>query len=113
VAVVHDLRCRTCNRVTENVTVDPNDFPRCTCGGEQTWIPSKAPRTDVYGRDIWSWALGDTVRSGRERDARMRAKGFEPSGDKVNGARDEGHLNLGKTTSFAGQSVRRTLTRER
>jgi hypothetical protein len=112
VAVVHDIRCVRCDAVRRDVPIVKQRYPRCECGGRMDWIPF-VPKTDVKGGPTWSWACGDYVTSSRERDARMRAKGFEPSGDKVGGARDEGHLNLGKTTSFAGQSVRRTLTRER
>lgn len=110
-AVLHDIRCDACERTESNVAISNGIFPDC-CGQPMRWVPF-VPKTDVMGGPTWSWACGDYVTSSRERDARMKRAGFEPSGDKVNGARDEGHLNLGKTTSFPGQSVRRTLTRER
>jgi hypothetical protein len=111
VPAIHDLYCKTCGKERTDVPVIGGKFPRC-CGAPMRWRPC-AVKTDVKGAATWSWACGDYVSSSRERDKRMAAKGFEPSGDKVSGARDEDHLNLGKTTSFAGQSVRRTLTRER
>lgn len=107
--VLHDIKCRVCKYKARNQVVTPGAFPPCPrCGGDTTWTPFK-PKTDVYGAPTWSWACGKYVGSSHERDEIMRKAGFEPSGDKVGGMRDEGHLNLGATRSYPGQRVRRTL----
>lgn len=111
--IVHDLRCPSCESEIRNARVTPMNYPRCPlCNTQMVWKPSGF-RTDVYGSPRYSDAAGCEVRSSRDRDRLMREAGFEPSGDKVGGARNEEHLHLGKTFSYSGQGVRRTLSRDR
>lgn len=111
--ILHDLRCPACESEERNVRVTPGNYPRCQgCGEQMRWKPSSF-RTDVYGSPRYSEAAGCEVRSSRDRDRIMREAGFLPCGDKVGGARNEEHLGLGKSFSYAGQGVRKTLSRER
>lgn len=108
--IVHDLYCRTCGREEENAGIRNGIFPSC-CGATMRWRPFPI-RTDVLPCPAYSEATGTIVGSTRERDKMMRAAGFEPCGDRVGGARNESHLNLGKITSYPGQ-VRRPSPIER
>lgn len=109
--IYHDLYCKRCGREESDVRIVGGVFPEC-CGERMRWRPFH-PKTDVYGRPVWSVAAGCYVTSSRERDKIMREAGFEPRGDKVHGGRNESHRNLGKSFSYSGQTVRKTLVPER
>jgi len=108
-----DTYCRDCGTETYDVHLAQCDAATdpCACGGETRvlWSRGIAPQTDVFGREKWSIAAGCYVRSQREQDRIMREAGFEPSGDKVHGARNSDHQNLGKSFSYHGQTKRRVL----
>lgn len=71
-----------------------------------TWIP-RGFRTDVFGSPKMDEINGTgEYSSNRELERRMARDGWEPAGDKVGGARNESHLNLGKKFSFSGQRNR-------
>ena len=110
---IHDLRCRSCEVVRENVWVRGTDYPACpSCGGEMTWIPFVFA-TDCYGStktsDILYEDIGRpaTYSSRRELERKMKAINFDPCGDKVGGARNEDSY---KATSFSigGKTSRAT-----
>jgi hypothetical protein len=111
VAILHDLRCDDCGREEENAEIRNGIFPLC-CAQPMRWKPF-VPRTDVLGVPTFSVAAGKEVSSTRDRDRKMRERGFIPCGDPVGGARNESHLNLGRASAYPGQRVRRTQNRER
>ena len=105
--IIHDLRCPNCDDIVLSHYMEPDQFPPCQgCGATMTWIPTKV------STDIWGAPRQDTINdtgestSRRELEKKMKAKGFEPAGDKVGGARNESHLNLGKHYSYAKQTKR-------
>ena len=108
-AVLHDVWCRRCGGVEEQM-VDTKNVPRCHCGGKRQVVYLQAPYTDVYGSEQWDAKNEIAFTSERDRERKMKelGPGFErsPSADKHHGARNEEHLNLGKHFSYPGQ-VRR------
>ena len=104
----HDFYCPRCDSEQYDVYVTDamvcaRLFPACQNCGTGTrisWARGLAPSTDVLGVEKYSDALGGTYTSQRDLDQKMKAAGFEPCGDKVGGARNESHLNLGKKFSF-------------
>lgn len=92
---MHDLRCKVCDVVRENVFVRGTSYPPCpSCGGETTWVPFVFA-TDCYGSTKTSQILYEdvgrpaTYSSRRELESKMKRIGFDPCGDKVGGARNE------------------------
>jgi hypothetical protein len=84
--------------------VNVGDVPDCECGGRRRVIYLKAPYTDVYGNEQFDTKNEISFTSETERRQKMKRMGFEPSpsADKHHGARNESHLNLGKTYSYKG-----------
>jgi hypothetical protein len=111
---LHDLYCRECQYATTNHMVDTDAMPKCACGAtlRVDWSHGKPPATDVLGSEQVSSVLDDadntplTWTSTRERDAKMKALGCEPAGDKEGGSRNESHLRLGKVFSFDNKAVK-------
>lgn len=103
--VLHDIWCRECDETVEEI-VDPKKVPRCHCGGTRQVVYLQAPYTDVYGSEQWDSRNEISFTSETERRKKMKelGPGFEPSpsADKHHGARNESHLNLGKTFSYPG-----------
>lgn len=103
--IIHDLRCTDCGTIFHDIAVEPGCYPDCPrCGGPRTWVPSRL-KTDLYGQPQWCEASGEYHASTRDRERRMREEGFEPSGDKVHGARIRRELK-NTVFSYAGQTHR-------
>lgn len=90
-----DLHCIRCGRELFDVVTEYQNYPDCPkCGGHMVYTPTRF-FTDVAGSEQVSRVLEDgsgrplTWHSTREREAKMRAMGYEPAGDKVGGARRE------------------------
>lgn len=105
-AIKHDIRCPSCERVRRNVWIANGEFPTCRrCNVTMRWVPFQF-RTDVFGHPQWSDAAGEYVSSSRHRKALMTAAGFREAGDPVGGARIEEHCGRWKSFSYAGQARR-------
>jgi hypothetical protein len=103
---VFDIFCPTCEYEIENVVCEGGQFGKCdVCKGDMKMRPFVFA-TDVCGVRVDSDILDISWTSTREREAKMKARGFEPAGDAVRGARNEDHLHLGKRFSYAGQTGR-------
>jgi hypothetical protein len=86
--VIHDLICEN-DHVLEDVVVETEVAKgqkspygvckKCTAPYKICWLRGMAPSTDVLGHEVDSAVLGVTYTSTRERDRKMRAKGFEPA----------------------------------
>jgi len=104
-AVLHDVWCPECDEVVEEI-VDAKNVPDCWCGMKRQVVYLKPIYTDVYGSEQWDDKNEISFSSETERRAKMKklGPGFEPSpsADKHHGARNESHLNLGKTYSYKG-----------
>lgn len=109
-AVVHDLICKRCQKVTPGQLVDVGKYGTCECGGARTWMPSKLS-SDVFGSEQYSDAAGRSFTSQREKENYMRDRGYQIAGDPVGGARYEHGIN-GTAFSYAGQGAK-TSTAER
>jgi hypothetical protein len=91
--VVHDLICEN-DHIRQNVVVETEvakgqESPygvckKCTAPYKICWLHGKAPGTDVLGHEVESEVLGLTYTSSRERDRKMRARGYEPA-DRIRG----------------------------
>ncbi len=91
--VLHDLICSNDHTVldvvveTEVADGDPAPYglcKKCTAPYTICWLRGMAPSTDVLGHEVESQVLGVTYTSTRERDRKMRARGFEPA-DRIRG----------------------------
>lgn len=113
--IVHDLRCKHCNEVEENVLcaadqVSKGKFPPCSkCRGNRTWVPARI-NTDLWGQSTYVASLDREFGSKSELRAHLKANGLSEAGDRVGGARNESHLGLGKTFSYRGQGSRTTAS---
>jgi hypothetical protein len=73
----------------------------------------KVPQTfyaDAWGGPRYDTAMDKWYGSKSEHRKEMKDKGLSEAGDRVHGARNEDHLNLGKGFSYAGQVSRKTRT---
>lgn len=88
-SVLHDLFCKRCNTLEEDVWCEPPKRPRCpACGRPRTIAITKAFATDVYGVGRRYDNLGiDEARSTRDLERQMHRRGYTPCGDKYHGAR--------------------------
>lgn len=103
---IHDLRCKRCGLLEVDVVVSERPYPRCpSCGGERDWQPSKVT-THEWGQSRYFKSLDRAFSSRSELRSYMRENQCEEAGDKVGGARNEDHLRLGKSFSYAGQASR-------
>jgi len=90
--IIHDLLCHECGHEATSVPISGGNFPM-HCGKPMKWIPSGFV-TDVRGSEQTTQVLCEPDNpsmplkwtSSRERDAKMKAQGFVPAGDRVNGA---------------------------
>jgi hypothetical protein len=91
--VLHDLICTNDHvvwdvevevEVADGVAAPYGLCKECTAPYMICWLRGKAPSTDVLGHEVDSQVLGVTYTSTRERDRKMRARGFEPA-DRVRG----------------------------
>jgi len=109
--IIHDLRCLQCGAIATDVPCvrrEDGGFPLCPlCGGTRTWIPAKL-NTDIWGSGQYVTSLDREFGSKSELRAHLRENGLSEAGDRVGGARNESHLNLGKTYSYNGQVGRAT-----
>lgn len=114
-SVVHDLYCRACDRERKNQRVDVDRLPACACG-EPMRIDMSGIKITTDG-DYQVFAPGiDTDRKMSLREARSKAKalGMElnlESAEKVGGARNESHRNLGRL--YSGTGVRNRSSYDR
>lgn len=103
---LHDYCCDSCDYVEEHLLNDWEDAICSKCGGFMGIIFLKPVYTDVYGSEQTDRINGIKFSSETDRRKKMRelGPGFEPSpsADKHHGARNEEHLNLGKTFSYKG-----------
>jgi len=87
---IHDLRCKRCEQIELDVVVHDRPYPRCTCGGERDWVPSKM-RTDSWGQSRYFKSLDMTFDSKSSLKAYMKKEGIIEAGDRQGGARNEDH----------------------
>jgi len=103
---LHDYKCDTCGHIEEHLLYNDEKAICSMCGSGMEIIYLKAPYTDVYGSVQFDTKNEISFTSETERRRKMRelGPGFEPapSADKHHGARNESHLNLGKTYSYKG-----------
>lgn len=109
--IIHDLRCLECRDVAIDVAcVNRPDgaMPLCPkCGGERQWIPAKL-NTDIWGSGQYVTSLNREFASKSDLKRYLRENGLSEAGDRKGGARNESHLNMGKTFSYKGQVGRAT-----
>lgn len=103
---IHDLLCQN-GHIEENVPVVDRPYPACKCGAERDWMPTKVT-THEWGQSRYYRSLDRTFGSKSELKQYMKEHHAIEAGDKVGGARNTDHLNLGKSFSFAGQTKRGT-----
>jgi hypothetical protein len=105
---LQDFECDTCGHIEEHILAGGEEALCSKCSGGMSVIFLKAPYTDVHGCEQWDSVNEISFTSESERRKKMKnyAPGlsFEPSpsADKHHGARNESHLNLGKTYSYKG-----------
>ena len=63
---------------------------------------------DAWGAPKWVGGIEQRFDSKSEWRRELRRQGLSEAGDRVGGARNEEHLNLGKGFSYAGQGSRKT-----
>jgi hypothetical protein len=92
--IIHDIRCPKCEHEEESVVISSGIFPACQlCGTTMRWVP-RVIHTDVLGSEQTSLVLGEPgdpttpmkFTSTREREAKMKAQGFIPAGDRYHGS---------------------------
>lgn len=91
-----DVQCKACGPTadTHSVYVPLVDgslkYPPCVeCGGPTEFLVTQAPATDVLGNEVTDPILDVSYTSTRDRDRKMRDRGWDPAGDKKGGARNE------------------------
>ena len=102
------MLCSVCESVAEDVFFLPGEEHEHNCP-ECNALMDKMPSlfsTPEYGGPQWSQAAARTFDSRSEERAYWKQSGFTEAGDKVGGARNEDHLNLGKIYSAKGLSKR-------
>ena len=104
---IHDLRCLSCGSIEEDVICDSGSYPKCECGGARTWVPARV-NTDITGGPVYYKSLDREFDSRSSLRSFLKANGLKEAGDRVGGARNESHLNLGKGYSYRGMSRRAT-----
>ena len=100
-----DMLCESCDLITEDVLFLCGEVheSRCPeCNAHMSKMPSLFS-TPEYGGPRYSVAADQTFASRSEEKAYWKASGFTEAGDKVHGARNEDHLNLGK--AFSGKGI--------
>ena len=105
--IIHDLRCLSCGTVEPDVPCESGRYPSCVCGGARTWVPTRF-NTDITGGPIYMRSLDREFDSKSSLRSYLKENGLQEAGDKVGGARNESHLNLGKGFSYKGMSRRAT-----
>jgi hypothetical protein len=98
-AVINDYFCRECERVE----FDCWDAP--TCCGEMMSVALSAVYTPEWGSPQYHPHLREEPFKSRDELkswARENGMGLGVSSEKVGGARNEDHLNLGKKFSYQG-----------
>ena len=115
--ILHDLRCTSCSRETPDVVVRGGVFPKCRCGGAQTWIPRRV-QTDLQPA-FFCEATGQWHSRTKDADMTMalQARKFtedtgikwtpHAAGDKVGGARNESFARH-SAFGYSGQRLRRS-----
>lgn len=96
-----DTRCGKCDRLFEFVWAD-EAFPVC-CDQETHWTPSRV-NTNEWGGPRQLLHIRDEPfgsRSELESYAKENGMSLGASNDKVGGARNEEHLDLGKIYSYS------------
>jgi hypothetical protein len=92
---VHDLICHN-DHLVAGVYVDTQTVDRlppcsiCGAGMLVSWAHGQAPATDVKGSTLYSEITGEEYTSSREHERKMMARGYEPAGDRIGGARTLG-----------------------
>ena len=105
--ILHDLRCKACGAVEEDVRCSPPSYPECVCGStDRTWIPRKVT-SDIFSTPKFNHATGQWHTSTRDVESTMAKMGYSAAGDKVHGARDETWIKE-SAFSFSGQGSRRS-----
>ena len=97
-----DTRCRKCGEVYEDVWTDEK-YPLC-CGKSTQWTPTVVHTTE-WGSPRHYPHLRDEPFSSRSELSSFAEKNgmaLGVSAEKVGGARNEEHLNLGKKFSYSG-----------
>ena len=103
--IIHDLRCKNCQRIEEGVAVKAGEYPDCgVCGGERTWVP-RSFVLDLFGTPQYSDASGEFHSSQREKERFMAKHEFYGAGDKEHGGRKELTMNR-SAFSYRGQGSR-------
>lgn len=100
-----DMHCKQCDVIEENAFFLPGEEHETKCP-VCTSLMSKMPSlfsTPEYGGPRFSEAAQQTFGSRSEEKAYWKSNGFTEAGDKVHGARNEDHLNLGKV--FSGKNL--------
>lgn len=101
-AVIIDTRCPKCERLFEDVFSDDRK-PVC-CGVESVWTPTTLHTTEWGGPRHYPHLRDQPFGSRSELDSFAKQNGMAlgASSEKVGGARNEEHLNLGKKYSYTG-----------
>jgi transcription elongation factor Elf1 len=112
-----DVQCKHCGFQGDvmNVYVPLREgkleYPVCGVCGHTTefLVPESPPATDVLGVEVRDEILDVTYSSTRDRDRKMRDRGWDPCGDKQGGARNEDIAKWQRTRpaySYASQDRR-------
>lgn len=105
-----DMICEACDLIEEDVFFLANEEHRFKCPDCKRGMV-KMPAlfsTPEYGGPKYSVAADQVFASRSEEKAYWKANGFTEAGDKVGGARNEEHLNLGKV--FSGKGIKKRGT---
>lgn len=101
-AVIISTRCEKCDKLFPDVWTD-EPHPRC-CGAETKWTPTTLHTTEWGGPRHYPHIRDEPFGSRGELKAYAERNGMTlgASNEKVGGARNEEHMNLGKRYSYAG-----------
>lgn len=108
-AVLHDVYCAACDKIEVDVWVQSGAATRCpTCRGPRSIAITKSPFMDAWGGPRHIPTMRDepfASKSEMRRWMRDNDLGPSPSADKHGGARNEGHMHLGRI--YSGGGIRR------
>jgi hypothetical protein len=105
---IYVFACEPCGiEVPEGHYPMDHQEPCKHCGKPMLKVPQPF-HADAWGAPKWVGGIEQRFDSKSEWRRELRRQGLSEAGDRVGGARNEEHLNLGKGFSYAGQGSRKT-----
>jgi len=100
--ILDDYYCEKCEATEEGW----RDEKHLCCGKQMTRMIGAAHNYDWDGPRQYRTMREEPFASKREMKQWCKDRGLEEAGDKVGGARNEDHLNMGKLYSYSGAPTR-------